>query len=139
MNLFSKSGDRVLVEQNSAQIAVLDLNKDCVYNVYNDNGDICNTVQIKNGKVKMIYADCKDKICKNHKEISKSNESIICLPNKVEVTVISDKSENWNTQFAANNLSSGITILLLIYQIPKGSMIINISKTNINCIRNAVW
>ena len=41
MNLFSKSGDRVLVEQNSAQIAVLDLNKDCVYNVYNDNGDIC--------------------------------------------------------------------------------------------------
>lgn len=94
MNLFSKSGDRVLVEQNSAQIAVLDLNKDCVYNVYNDNGDICNTVQIKNGKVKMIYADCKDKICKNHKEISKSNESIICLPNKVEITVISDKSEN---------------------------------------------
>lgn len=42
----------------------------------------------------MIYADCKDKICKNHKEISKSNESIICLPNKVEVTVISDKSED---------------------------------------------
>ena len=83
-----------MVEQNSAQIAVLDLNKDCVYNVYNDNGDICNTVQIKNGKVKMIYADCKDKICKNHKEISKSNESIICLPNKVEVTVISDKSED---------------------------------------------
>ena len=94
MNLFSKSGDRVLIEQNSAQIAVLDLNKDCVYNVYNDNGDICNTVQIKNGKVKMIYADCKDKICKNHKEISKSNESIICLPNKVEVTVISDKGED---------------------------------------------
>ena len=68
MNLFSKSGDRVLVEQNSAQIAVLDLNNDC--------------------------ADCKDKICKNHKEISKSNESIICLPNEVEITVISDKSED---------------------------------------------
>ena len=55
--------------------------------------DNSNTFQ-SGGKVKMIYADCKDKICKNHKEISKSNESIICLPNKVEVTVISDKSED---------------------------------------------
>ena len=57
MNLFSKSGDRVLVEQNSVQIAVLDLNKDCVYNVYNDNGDICNTVQIKSELSIELYFD----------------------------------------------------------------------------------
>lgn len=42
-----------------------------------------NTVQIKNGKVSVTFADCKNQICKNHKEISKKGESIICLPNKV--------------------------------------------------------
>ena len=37
------------------------------------------------------HANCKDKICVNHNKINKNNESIICLPNKVIVTVVSDK------------------------------------------------
>lgn len=42
-----------------------------------------NTVEIKNGKVRVSSADCKNQICVNHKPISKRGESIICLPNKV--------------------------------------------------------
>ena len=42
-----------------------------------------NTVEIKNGKVRVSSADCKNQICVNHKPISKKGESIICLPNKV--------------------------------------------------------
>lgn len=86
ITLINKTGSEVIIEQNSKQVAVLDLNKDQEYNLY--NGDkICNTVVIKNGEAYMIYADCKDKICVNHNKISKNNESIICLPNKVIVTV----------------------------------------------------
>ncbi len=86
ITLINKTGSEVIIEQNSKQVAVLDLNKDQEYNLY--NGDkICNTVIIKNGEAYMIYADCKDKICVNHNKISKNNESIICLPNKVIVTV----------------------------------------------------
>ena len=42
-----------------------------------------NTVEIKDGAVTVIKADCKNQICVNHKPISKKGESIICLPNKV--------------------------------------------------------
>ena len=51
-----------------------------------------NILQIRNGSADMIQADCPDKLCVNQKAISKNGESIICLPNKVVVTV--DSSEN---------------------------------------------
>ncbi len=86
ITLINKTGNEVIIEQNSKQIAVLELNRDQEYNIY--NGDkICNTVVVKDGEAYMSYADCKDKICVNHNKISKNNESIICLPNKVIVTV----------------------------------------------------
>ena len=61
---------------------------------YDKNGNICNTVIISGGLASMKYANCKDKICVNHNKISKNNESIICLPNKVIVTVVSDKGSD---------------------------------------------
>lgn len=94
ITLINKTGSEVIIEQNSKQVAVLDLNKDQEYNLYNSGGKICNTVIIKNGEAYMIYADCKDKICVNHNKISKNNESIICLPNKVIVTVTNSKNND---------------------------------------------
>lgn len=93
ITLINKTGNEVIIEQNSKQVAVLDLNKDQEYNLYN-GGKVCNTVIIKNGEAYMIYADCKDKICVNHNKISKNNESIICLPNKVIVTVTNSKNND---------------------------------------------
>lgn len=46
-----------------------------------------NTLEIKNGHIKMVSADCKNQICVNHKEISRSGESIICLPNKITAEI----------------------------------------------------
>lgn len=46
-----------------------------------------NTIEIKDGTVDMIDADCKNQICVDHKPISKNGESIICLPNKVIVEI----------------------------------------------------
>ena len=90
VTMINKTGSKVIIEQNSKQVAVLDINKNQEYNLYNDN-KICNTVVIKDGEVYMSYANCKDKICVNHNKISKNNESIICLPNKVIVTVVDSK------------------------------------------------
>ena len=94
INSFSSSGNEVIIEQNLKQTAVLNINKNQEYNMYDNNGNICNTVLIKDGTVSMKYANCKDKICVNHNKISKNNESIICLPNKVVVTVVSDKNND---------------------------------------------
>lgn len=54
--------------------------------------DGTNILEIRNGSADMTGADCPDKLCVNQKAISKNGESIICLPNKVVVTV--DSSEN---------------------------------------------
>ena len=50
-----------------------------------------NTIAIKNGKAKMIEADCPDQLCIKQKEVCYDKESVICLPNKVVVTVTSEE------------------------------------------------
>lgn len=94
INSFSSNGSKVIIDQNSKQTATLDINKNQEYNLYDNEGNVCNTVLIKDGKVSMKYANCKDKICVNHNKISKNNESIICLPNKIIVTVEGDKKSD---------------------------------------------
>lgn len=46
-----------------------------------------NRLVIKDGKADMVWADCPDKLCVNQKAISREGESIICLPNKVVVSI----------------------------------------------------
>lgn len=49
-----------------------------------------NIVTVRDGAVYMKWADCDNQDCVNHKEISNEDEEIICLPNKVEVKIISE-------------------------------------------------
>lgn len=46
-----------------------------------------NVLEIKNGQVTMIEADCPDQICVNHAAVHSPNEMIICLPNKIVVQI----------------------------------------------------
>ena len=46
-----------------------------------------NVIVIENGEVNMMEADCPDQICVKHVSISKNGETIVCLPNKVVVTI----------------------------------------------------
>lgn len=53
-------------------------------------GETVNIIEIKGGKAYMKEASCPDQLCVDQNEISFDKESIICLPNKVVITVISD-------------------------------------------------
>lgn len=46
-----------------------------------------NVIQIKDGMVKMLEADCPDQVCVKHKAIHKNGEMIICLPNEVFIQI----------------------------------------------------
>ena len=46
-----------------------------------------NRLVIKSGAARIDWADCPDQICVDHREISREGESIICLPNKVVVSI----------------------------------------------------
>ena len=53
-------------------------------------GKTQNIIEIKGGKAYMREASCPDQLCVDQNEISFDKESIICLPNKVVITVVSD-------------------------------------------------
>ena len=57
-------------------------------------GDGYNILVIENGHAYVKAASCPDGICSAHRPISRSGESIICLPNKVVVTVNAQGEED---------------------------------------------
>lgn len=56
-----------------------------------------NQLVIKNGYATMEEADCPDQLCVHQNDISKNGESIICLPNKVIVTVVGGEESEVDT------------------------------------------
>lgn len=57
-------------------------------------GEHVNIIDIKDGKAYMTTASCPDQLCVNQSEICYDKQSIICLPNKVVVTVTSDENSD---------------------------------------------
>ena len=55
-----------------------------------DQNGAKNIIVIENGEAFMKEASCPDQLCVDQNEISFDKESIICLPNKVVITVTSD-------------------------------------------------
>ena len=86
-------GWRLCLTVDGQVVESLPLDEDCEYDIKSDAGAV-NTLVIKDGAAKMTQADCPDKICVNHRAISLSGESIICLPHKVVVSVVDEKSSD---------------------------------------------
>ena len=62
----------------------IDINKDDTYVIENEYGEY-NTIEIKDGIVSCIDANCADKICVSHGKLMKDidNDMIICAPHKL--------------------------------------------------------
>lgn len=52
-----------------------------------------NTFEIRNGIVYMREADCHDKVCVGMKGISKTGETIVCLPHKLVLAIVGTDEE----------------------------------------------
>ena len=72
--------------------------KDC-YNFNNDaeivitsgeNDSFENILVIKDGEAFIKSANCPDKICVAHRKISKTGETIVCLPHKLVVEITNE-------------------------------------------------
>ena len=46
-----------------------------------------NKITIKDGSAQMTYSTCKNQVCVKTGAISETNESIVCLPNRVMVEI----------------------------------------------------
>lgn len=80
-----EQAEYVMVRKNGEVVETYDLREDRVVKL----NDGSNTMEIKQGKVKMTEADCPDKLCVHQRAISKNNESIICLPNQIVLQIVS--------------------------------------------------
>ena len=90
--LRNDEADTVVIYVDGKIEKKLDLNKNQEYKVNVDNG--YNIIRIKDKKVRIKESDCSNQTCVNMGIISKDGQTLICLPHKVEVTIVSDdKSE----------------------------------------------
>lgn len=80
------SGSDLMVEvyQNGRLIRQIPLHEDASFTV---SGAYENTVQIKDGTVHVSEASCPGNDCVHSGRISRSGQSIICLPNKLEIRI----------------------------------------------------
>lgn len=85
-------GKYVEVRVNGKIINTFSLKYDKKQLIQTEDGT--NTLQIKNGAVTMIEANCKDKICENMNAISRVGETIVCLPHKVVLEIVSYESDS---------------------------------------------
>lgn len=84
--VFKKEGVSVVVTVEGKEYQTVPLSKDQEIEVKKD-GTVINRVSIHEGKADMTEATCPDKLCVHQKPVSKSGETIVCLPHEVVVEV----------------------------------------------------
>ncbi len=55
-----------------------------------------NELVIEEGKASVVSADCPDELCVRQKAISRTGESIVCLPHKLVITVIGGEEAEYD-------------------------------------------
>lgn len=93
--VFRSGGDTVKVTVDGKLYGTYSLTKNITEDIYSGkNNEHLNRLIIKNGKAYMETATCPDGICVAHKPIFRDGESIVCLPQRVVVTVITNNTDN---------------------------------------------
>lgn len=93
LNFFRSAGSTVTVSVDGNIYGVYSLSQNITEDIYSGDGNVNhNRLVIEDGKAYMEKATCPDGICVAHKSIFRNGESIVCLPNRVVITVSSAKN-----------------------------------------------
>lgn len=86
IQFFQSEGSKLLITIDGIEHKKFPLNEDTTYKIWHEDGG-WNTLEIKDGNVRMVDASCPDKLCVKHNGIHYHNESITCLPNRVVLRI----------------------------------------------------
>lgn len=86
-----QDGKKLIVKVDGKVVETHTLDQKLTQHVVFEDGE--NIFEIVDGQVNMQTADCPDQICVNHKPISKTGETIVCLPHKLVLEIVGGISE----------------------------------------------
>ena len=90
--LFRKEGNTVKITVDGQTFGTYSLEKNQTIEIKTEKG--YNIVVIGNGTVRVEEASCPDGVCSSHRPIRFGGSSIICLPNKVVVSIESGEVDD---------------------------------------------
>ena len=82
-------GATVTVTVDGTTVGEYPLDRDGVYTINNGT----NKLTVEGGVAYMSYSSCPDHICENTGKVRYVGEQIVCLPNRVTVTVSGDSAD----------------------------------------------
>jgi len=77
-----------VISVNGKEFQTVSLDEEHEFSVSTEYGE--NIIEIKDGNIRIISADCPDKLCIRHGKLHSKYDSIVCLPNKLVVEYKTD-------------------------------------------------
>lgn len=87
LHLADGSGTLVTVTAGGAPYGTYDLAKDQTIEIDQEDKDHHNIIRIEKGAVFMTESNCANQLCVQQGKIRRTNQTIVCLPHKVVVTI----------------------------------------------------
>ncbi len=94
--IYSVDGKYVTIEQRDNLIGIYPLNVDKEIEIEH-RGEVVNKIVIENGYCYMEEAECPDHLCIKQGKVNKSGQTIVCLPNRVVVTVVDSNNSDYDS------------------------------------------
>ncbi len=94
--IYSVDGKYVTIEQRDNLIGIYPLNVDKEIEIEH-RGEVVNKIVIEDGYCYMEEAECPDHLCIKQGKVNKSGQTIVCLPNRVVVTVVDSDSSDYDS------------------------------------------
>ena len=86
----NEKSNKALVYHGTDLILTIDLSIDNEYVVNGDNGEV--VIKVENNKIKVDEENSPYHLCSKQGYISNTNESIVCLPNRIIIELPKDDS-----------------------------------------------
>ncbi len=90
MNLTKKEGGYAAILINGTETASYSLDEDVTVKLSNQETNGYNLLVIKNGVASIVEANCPDKLCVKQHTVKYDGETLVCLPNKTVVKIVSN-------------------------------------------------
>lgn len=90
VSLLSGDGAEVVIRLEGEELARYPLDVDATYSLCGGE----NTLVIEGGEAYLSDATCPDLLCVKRGRISRTGETIICLPHRLTITVVGDSDKN---------------------------------------------